>query len=77
VKDRTGVLADITRILADCRISIEALLQKEPIEGENEVNIIILTHCAIEKDVHQALAKMELLESVTGQIVLLRREELH
>jgi homoserine dehydrogenase len=76
VQDRHGVLADITRILADSAISIEAFLQKEASEGETEVDIIILTHIAVEKNVHQALAKIEALECVTGKTVLLRREDL-
>ena len=44
VEDKPGVLADITRILADQGISIDALLQREPEEGEGETDIIILTH---------------------------------
>src|SRR5262249_36750130 len=44
VYDRPGVLADITRILADSGISIEAMIQKEPPEGADQVDIIILTH---------------------------------
>ena len=44
VFDRPGVLADITRILADQAISIDAMIQKEPSEGEDQVDIIMLTH---------------------------------
>jgi homoserine dehydrogenase len=76
VSDRPGVLADITRILADCKISIEAMLQKEPAEGESQVDIVMLTHRALEKDVEQATARIEKLSSVAGKIVRLRREEL-
>src|SRR5512134_3336460 len=49
VQDKPGVLADITRILADQRISIDAMLQREPAEGEGETDIIILTHICHEK----------------------------
>ena len=42
--DKPGVLADITRILADRAISIDAMVQKEPHEGEDQVDIIMLTH---------------------------------
>jgi len=49
VADRAGVLADVTRILADGSISIDAMLQKEPAEGENQTDIIILTHQTQEK----------------------------
>jgi homoserine dehydrogenase len=76
VSDKPGVLADITRILADCRISIEAMLQKEPAEGESQVDIVMLTHRALEKDVEQATARIEQLASVAGRIVRLRVEEL-
>jgi homoserine dehydrogenase len=76
VYDKPGVLADITRILADCQISIEAMLQKEPAEGESQVDIVMLTHRALEKDVEQATARIERLSSVAGKLVRLRMEEL-
>ncbi|MCL2310072.1 MAG: homoserine dehydrogenase [Proteobacteria bacterium] len=77
VLDRPGVLADITRILADHSISIEAFLQKEATQGEDEVDIIILTHVAIEKNVRAALAKIEVLSSVKGEGILIRMEGLY
>jgi homoserine dehydrogenase len=76
VTDKPGVLADITRILADCRISIEAMLQKQPAEGESQVDIVMLTHRALEKHVEQATARIEQLPTVSGKIVRLRMEEL-
>ena len=76
VTDKPGVLADITRILADCQISIEAMLQQEPAEGESQVDIVMLTHRALERDVEQATARIEKLGSVTGRLVRLRMEEL-
>jgi homoserine dehydrogenase len=76
VLDRPGVLADITRVLADCKISIEAMVQREPAEGESQVDIVMLTHRALEKNVDQATARIERLDSVTGSIVRLRMEEL-
>jgi homoserine dehydrogenase len=77
VLDQPGVLADITRILADHSISIEAFLQKEATQGEEEVDIIILTHLAIEKNVRAALAKIETLNSVKGEGILIRMEGLY
>jgi homoserine dehydrogenase len=50
VLDRPGVLADITRILADREISIDAMIQKEPPEGEERTDIILLTHVTVEKN---------------------------
>ena len=76
VLDRPGVLADITRLLADASISIGAFLQREPSESENETDIILLTHKAIESEVRGAIAQIEQLESVLQQAVVLRVEEL-
>jgi len=74
--DRPGVLADITRILADSNISIDAMVQKEPAEGEEQVNIILLTHVTVEKNVNAAIAKIEALDTVAGQVMRIRLEEL-
>ena len=57
VLDRPGVLADITRILADREISIDAMIQKEPAEGEEQTDIILLTHQSIEQHVVDAIAQ--------------------
>jgi homoserine dehydrogenase len=76
VKDRPGVLADVTRILADSKISIDAMVQKEPGEGEQRVDIVMLTHRAIEKNVNAAMAKIEKLPTVVGKVTRIRLEEL-
>ena len=55
--DRPGVLADVTRICADRHISIDAMLQKEPGEGEEQVDIVMLTHLTREKDINAAIAR--------------------
>jgi len=75
VYDKPGVLADITRILADSSISIDAMVQKEPHEGEDQVNIIMLTHQTIEKNVDAALAKIEALPVVSGKVTRIRLEQ--
>ena len=77
VQDRPGVLADITRILADREISIDAMIQKEPSEGEEQTDIILLTHRTIEKRVVDAIAKVEALPTVNGKVVRIRLEELN
>ena len=74
--DRPGVLADITRILADSDISIDAMVQKEPAEGEEQVNIILLTHITVEKNINAAITKIEALDSIAGQVMRIRLEEL-
>ena len=76
VKDQPGVLADITRILADLKISIDAFLQKEPLEGETLVDIIILTHLTQEKNMDAAIEKVENLSTVMGKVTKIRLEEL-
>ncbi len=76
VKDQPGVLADITRILADLKISIDAFLQKEPMEGETLVDIIILTHLTQEKNMDAAIEKVENLSTVMGKVTKIRLEEL-
>jgi homoserine dehydrogenase len=77
VQDKPGVLADITRILADLRISIEAMVQKEPRVGEVEVDIIMLTHLTVEKSVDAAISKIEKLPVVVGKVIRIRLEELN
>ncbi|MFZ6678564.1 homoserine dehydrogenase [Undibacterium sp. Tian12W] len=76
VADKPGVLADVTRILADLTISIDAMLQKEPAEGETQTDIIILTHQTKEKNIVAAIDKIEKLDSVFGEVTKLRLEEL-
>ncbi|MBA3995892.1 MAG: homoserine dehydrogenase [Candidatus Accumulibacter sp. 66-26] len=76
VEDKPGVLADITRILADQQISIDAMIQREPGEGELQTDIIILTHQTREKNVDAAIVKIESLPAVSGKLTRLRLEEL-
>jgi homoserine dehydrogenase len=76
VEDRPGVLADITRILADQQISIDAMIQREPAEGEEQTDIIMLTHQTLEKNADAAIARIEALPVVKGKVVRLRLEEL-
>jgi homoserine dehydrogenase len=74
--DKPGVLADVTRILADLGISIDAMIQKEPAEGEVLVNVIMLTHETVEKYIDQAITKIEALPSIDGKVTRIRLEEL-
>jgi homoserine dehydrogenase len=76
VADRPGVLADVTRALADSRISIDAMVQKEPGEGEKRVDIVMLTHLALEKNVNAAMARIEELPAVHGGVTRIRLEQL-
>jgi homoserine dehydrogenase len=76
VQDKPGVLADITRILADEQISIGAVIQKEPGEGEAQADLIMLTHQTREKSINAAIVKIEKLGVVAGKVTKLRMEEL-
>jgi homoserine dehydrogenase len=76
VLDRPGVLADVTRILADHSISIEAMIQKEPSEGADKTSIILLTHQVLERNVLAAIERIEQLATVDGKVTKIRKEEL-
>ena len=76
VQDKPGVLADITRILADEQISIDAVIQKEPDEDEDQTDLIMLTHQTREKRINAAIVKIEALNVVAGKVTKLRLEEL-
>ncbi|BEV72031.1 MULTISPECIES: homoserine dehydrogenase [unclassified Paludibacterium] len=73
--DRAGVLANITRILAEDAISIEAVIQKG-CSHDGAAEVVILTHRVKEKYVNHAIAAIEDLDSVAGPVVRLRMEEL-
>lgn len=75
-EDKPGVLADVTRILAGHNISIEALIQKEPLKGQTSVSIIMLTQLTSEKEMNAAIAEIEDLATVTGQVARIRLETL-
>ena len=76
VADQAGVLAQITSLLAAHDISIDAVLQRESAEGENQTDLIILTHNTIEGRMNSALVDMQALPSVLATIVKVRKEEL-
>ena len=74
--DRPGVMADIARILGDRAISIEALIQKEPAEGQSQVPVILLTREVREQRMNEAIQQIELLDSVQGKVTRIRMEHL-
>jgi homoserine dehydrogenase len=75
--DKPGVLAEVTKILGDRNISIDAMMQKEPADNETEADIVILTHITIEKNVDQAIAAIEALPAIAGKVTRIRMEELN
>ena len=76
VADEAGVLAQVTSILAERGISIDALLQRESGEGESQTDVIILTHDTVEGRMREAIVAMQALPTVLAPIVSLRKEEL-
>jgi homoserine dehydrogenase len=76
VEDRPGVLARITGILGDAGISIEAIKQKEPAEGETQVPLVMLTHAVREGKMNDAIQAIEAMEAVTAPVARIRVEHL-
>lgn len=76
VADVTGVLATITRILADESISIEALLQKESRNGEGETDLVLITHTTREASANRAIERIAALATVVSGVTRLRLETL-
>lgn len=76
VEDRPGVLAAVSGILSEHGISIEAMQQKEPSEGETEVPLVMLTHSVRESQMNAALHGIEALETVAGEVTRIRVETL-
>src|SRR5262249_56452088 len=70
VKDVPGVLGEITRILANHKISISSVIQHEAIEGEkNVVPLIIMTHTAPTGSFTATIAEFDRLSCVVGKCV--------
>jgi homoserine dehydrogenase len=76
VIDRPGVLANVTKILGDSGISIEAILQKELEAGATHVPIIFLTQSIQEKNMNAAIQQIQELDSIEGEITRIRMETL-
>ena len=75
VCDRLGVLASISKVLMEHRISVRSVIQKgEPVEGECPVDIVIITHKALEADIQRALDKIRGQDFISGKIQLIRIE---
>jgi homoserine dehydrogenase len=74
--DRPGVLADVTRIIGDQQISIEAFIQKEPADEESQATIILLTHRVKERNMNQAIKEIEALDCILGSVTRIRMENL-
>jgi homoserine dehydrogenase len=76
VADQAGVIADITRILADAKISIDAVLQREAADNEQQTDLILLTHLTTEGQANASIARIQALPTVLGSVIRIRKEEL-
>jgi homoserine dehydrogenase len=74
--DKPGVLADITRILSEHSINIEAILQKEDEDDDSIVPIIILTQAVKEQNMNDAITQIEALDTVLDNVMRIRMESL-
>jgi len=77
VTDKPGVMADVTRIIGDAGISIEAILQKEPAPDADKASIILLTHVVRESQMNASIEKIEALDSIHGRVTRIRLEHLN
>jgi homoserine dehydrogenase len=77
-KDKAGVLSDITEILGDFEINIEAVIQKEPRvhDSEQVLSVIILTDEIREGTMNTAIANIEALDAVSGKVTRIRMDRL-
>jgi homoserine dehydrogenase len=75
--DKPGVMADVTHILGDAGISIEAILQKEPAPDADSASIILLTHVVRESQMNASIEKIEALDSIHGRVTRIRLEHLN
>jgi homoserine dehydrogenase len=77
VSDRVGVLAEVTGVLANEEISIDAVLQRPAGAVLNQTDLIIMTHECEEAQLNRVIASLSAIESVHGDIVRIRKEELN
>ncbi|MFW2178003.1 MULTISPECIES: homoserine dehydrogenase [unclassified Moraxella] len=76
VKDDLGVLAEVTRILSESRISIDAILQQPAHDNTSDLPVIIMVDPVVERNMNEAIAKIEALDTVTAKVVRIRIDEL-
>ncbi len=75
-EDKPGVVAAVAGILGDAGISIEAIKQKQPREGENQVPLVMLTHRVLERQMNEAISKIEALDAISADVIRIRVESL-
>ena len=76
-EDSPGVLSEVTHILGEAGISIEAIIQKEQAPEAAYVPVIMLTHVVKEGKMNQAIKGIEALDSIGGPVTRIRVEYLN
>jgi len=76
VEDKPGVLSQVASIFSEQGISIEALIQKAPAEGQTRVQLIVITNKAVQGSVDKAVTAIEALDTIAGEVTRIRVEEL-
>ncbi|HTO19714.1 MAG TPA: homoserine dehydrogenase [Pseudomonas sp.] len=76
-QDRPGVLAKVATILSERGINIESIMQKEAEEQDGLVPMILVTHRVVERNIDDAIAALEALEDISGNVVRIRVEQLN
>ena len=74
VKDQPGVLAQISKVFADQKISIESVIQKST-SDVNHVPLVIMTHEALEGDMQKAMKEFAKFDPIKGKVQLIRVED--
>lgn len=73
--DQHGVLADLTRILGERRISIQRMVQDNHVGSDGLASIVMLTHGVRGGDVRAALSEIDELPTIRGSSCAIRIEE--
>ena len=76
-QDRPGVLAKVATILSERGINIESIMQKEAEEQDGLVPMILVTHRVVERSIDDAIAALEALDDISGNVVRIRVEQLN
>jgi homoserine dehydrogenase len=76
VEDKPGVLSRVASIFSEQGISIEALIQKAPAQGQTLVSLIVLTNKAPQGSVDMAVRAIEALDTINGKVTRIRVEAL-
>jgi len=76
VLDVAGVMSKLSSVFAGLDVSIEAIIQKEPMKGSNHVSVIFITQETLEAKINQAIDEIQEIDAVSGKVVRIRLEHL-